>query len=88
MTTRYYFTFGGSQPLKDYYVLVEAKTYFGARELVLQQFGRCWSMQYSQEEWSGMWDQDWRNSLTQIGPLEADHHHERKALERRELNYE
>lgn len=78
---RWYFTFGLGQPLADYYVIIYAFTASGAREVMLEQFGKCWSFQYREDLWTDAFPQHF-SQLKPIGPLEATHHHERKAQER------
>lgn len=78
---RYYFTFGAGQLLAAYFVSIEADTAEGAREAILEQFGRCWSFQYDEERWAESYPRYFVN-LTEIGPLESSHHHERRAIDR------
>lgn len=71
---RWFFTFGLGQPLKDYYVIIEAESGGGARAVMIEQFGGLWSSQYdgdSQNARGGYFE-----DLKPIGPLQAAPHHE------------
>lgn len=48
------FTFGVGHPLKKYYVAIKAPTAARCRELMIEQFGTEWSMQYETKEQAGV----------------------------------
>ena len=51
---KYYFTFGSSHPLANYYYIIKARTSAEAREEMFKQFGNKWSMQYDSAEKAGV----------------------------------
>ena len=54
---RFYFTFGQThlhpdtkQPMKDYWVEVEAESYIKARQLFMSKYGKKWAFQYNETD--------------------------------------
>lgn len=50
---KYYFTFscGVSDPYRNCYTVIEAKSYETARELMFKKYGNQWAFQYTEDEW-------------------------------------
>jgi len=50
---KFYFTFGFNQPMKEIldYVIIEAKDYSEARDIMMKNFNRRWAFQYTEEAW-------------------------------------
>lgn len=47
----YYFTFGQSHPLRDYWIEITAPSGKLARERMVESFGTKWASQYEDADW-------------------------------------
>jgi hypothetical protein len=74
----FYFTFGFGQLLANHYIVVEAESSEDARLAILGQFGRHWSFQYTQQQWTEHWvnsPNDLLKGLKSIGTFRATSSH-------------
>lgn len=47
---KWYFTFGCGQLLHNHYIIING-SFSEARKKMYEQFGSCWSNQYSESQW-------------------------------------
>lgn len=49
--SKYYFTFGYGQGHDNCYTVIEAEDWDSARDEMFREYGRKWSMQYTENDW-------------------------------------
>ena len=47
----FYFTFGCGMGLSKHYVIIKAHTEYGARDRMVELFGKHWCTSYNEERW-------------------------------------